>query len=363
MTTSQSPVAGQVSAQRPGPEAIRAAVAAHPERRERDLARDLGVSEAELVAAFCGEGVIRLTPSLSGICNGMKAVGEVMALTRNESAVHEKIGPFEKFVDGSRAAMMLGSAIDTRMFPSHWVHAFAVEKPGESGPRRSIQVFDAHGDAVHKIHLRATSDVATFEALVKDLTHADQSAGLGVVPVAALRPERPALDTSKAAELRRRWSAMTDTHQFFGLLRDMDLHRLNAFELVGEEWAWKVDGDAVRAMMRLAADNDIPIMCFVGSRGCIQIHSGPVSQIKEMGPWINVLDPTFHLHLRLDHIAEVWAVRKNADNGHVTSLEAFDADGQQIIQFFGLRKEGREERSDWRDLIEHLPRVGQLAVA
>ena len=78
MTTNQSPVSGHVSAQRPGPEAIRAAVAAHPERRERDLARDLGVSEAELVAAFCGEGVIRLTPSLSGICSGMKAVGEVM---------------------------------------------------------------------------------------------------------------------------------------------------------------------------------------------------------------------------------------------------------------------------------------------
>ncbi|NBN62159.1 hemin-degrading factor [Microvirga tunisiensis] len=355
MTTTTSP--------RPGAEAIRAAVAAHPERRERDLARDLGVTEAELVAAFCGAGVTRLTPSLSTICNGMKTVGEVMALTRNESAVHEKIGPFEKFVDGSRAAMMLGSAIDTRMFPSHWVHAFAVEKPGDSGPRRSIQVFDAHGDAVHKIHLRPASDVAAYEAVVASLRHPDQSAGLGVEPVAALRPERPALETAKETELRRRWSAMTDPHQFFGLLRDLELHRLNALELAGDDWAWKVDGDAVRAMMRLAADNDIPIMCFVGNRGCIQIHSGPVSQIKEMGPWINVLDPTFHLHLRLDHIAEVWAVRKNADQGHVTSLEAYDADGQQIIQFFGLRKEGRGERADWRELVEHLPRVAQRAVA
>ena len=44
-------------------------------------------------------------------------------------------------------------------------------------------------------------------------------------------------------------------------------------------------------------------MCFVGNRGCIQIHSGPIQDIKPMGPWINIFDETFHLHLRLDHVA------------------------------------------------------------
>ena len=97
-------------------------------------------------------------------------------------------------------------------------------------------------------------------------------------------------------------------------------------------------------------------MCFVGNRGCIQIHSGPVKEIRPMGPWLNVMDETFHLHLRLDHIREVWAVRKPASEGHVTSLEAYDAAGRLIIQFFGKRNEGAFERDDWRGLVETLPR-------
>ena len=69
------------------------------------------------------------------------------------------------------------------------------------------------------------------------------------------------------------------------------------------------------------------------------------------------MDPTFHLHLRTDYIHDVWAVRKPADVGHVTSIEAYDSDGQQIIQFFGVRSEGNAERSDWRVLAEKLPKL------
>jgi putative hemin transport protein len=43
-------------------------------------------------------------------------------------------------------------------------------------------------------------------------------------------------------------------------------------------------------------------MVFVGSPGCIQIHSGPVKNIKVMNEWLNVLDPDFNLHVREDLI-------------------------------------------------------------
>jgi putative hemin transport protein len=116
-------------------------------------------------------------------------------------------------------------------------------------------------------------------------------------------------------------------------------------------------------MFHKAAERPVPIMCFVGNRGCIQIHSGPVSSIKPMGPWINVLDETFHLHLRTDHIAEAWAVRKPTKDGHVTSVEVFDAKGSMIIQFFGKRHEGQGERDDWRLLAETLPRLSHPTAA
>uniref|UniRef100_UPI003BAD9B22 hemin-degrading factor n=1 Tax=Stappia sp. TaxID=1870903 RepID=UPI003BAD9B22 len=330
----------------------------NPKMRERDLANTLEVSEADLVAAECGLGARRIEVRFDEIFKGLADVGEVLALTRNESAVHEKPGVYDRFIPGKGAAMMLGAQIDTRMFPAVWKHGFAVEKTAEDGSvKKSLQFFDKHGDAVHKIHTREATDMAAWDALVESLVADDQAPVLSPAAVPAEKTERTPADPSKAPELRERWQAMTDTHQFHGMLRELELHRLDALAMTGEERAWKLQSDAVVTMLHKAAETAVPIMCFVGSRGCIQIHTGPVSRIAAMGPWINIMDPGFHLHLRTDHIVEVWAVRKPCDAGHVTSIEAYDADGTLVIQFFGERKEGLDELPEWRTLVEELPRT------
>lgn len=55
--------------------------------------------------------------------------------------------------------------------------------------------------------------------------------------------------------------------------------------------------------------------------------------------------------LREDAIADVWLVKKPTDYGIVTSLEAFDTDGNLIVQFFGKRKPHIPEREDWRRVV------------
>jgi len=325
--------------------------------RERDLARILGITEADLVASFCGSSVTRIEPRFADLFPGLRGAGNVMALTRNESAVHEKIGRFEKFISGTHAALMLGTDIDTRMFPKNWVHGFAVEKLVEGTKRRSLQFFDANGEAVQKIHTRPDTDMEAWTALVAKLIHFDQSPGLSHKPDPAPAMPRTLPDPSLAETLNQRWKALTDPHQFHGLLKDLELHRLSAFELAGADLAWRLDPGSVAALIRHAASDELPIMCFVGNRGCIQIHSGPVTRVLDKGPWINVLDPGFHLHLRTDQISDVWAVRKPADVEHVTSVEAYDAAGNLIIQFFGVRQEGQTERTDWRELVDRLPRI------
>ena len=86
----------------------------------------------------------------------------------------------------------------------------------------------------------------------------------------------------------------------------------------------------------------------------IQIHTGPVHKVAVMGPWLNVLDPSFNLHLREDHIASAWVVRKPTSDGLVTSLELFDAQGDTIAMLFGERKPGRTELCAWRAIIDSL---------
>lgn len=340
---------------------IRAARKDNPKLRERDLATNLGISELELLAAHCGDGVARLEPRIGDILLGLDAVGEVMALTRNDSAVHEKIGPYDKLSVGEHSILALGEQIDLRIFPGVWLHAFAVEKHDEDGSvRRSLQFFDAQGDAVHKVHLRPVSNLDAYRKLVEAHLSADQSAEVEVRP---LKAEEAVTSSATVDELREQWSKLTDVHQFFGMLRALKLSRREAMHMVGDDYAWRLDPAAVTAMMHGAAEAAMPIMCFVGNRGCIQIHSGPIASIKPMGPWINVLDETFHLHLRTDHIREVWGVRKPTKDGHVTSLEAYDADGKMIIQFFGKRHEGQGERDDWRGLVEGLPRTASQNAA
>ncbi|MCV0397987.1 MAG: hemin-degrading factor [Rhizobiaceae bacterium] len=341
---------------KPTPQAIRQARIDNPKLRERDLAVQLGITEADYAAAHVGESVTRIEPRVEELLPRLEALGEVMALTRNDSAVHEKIGVYDKIVVDKHSAMALGAQIDLRIFPKVWRHGFAVEKRGEDGEiRRSLQFFDKSGDAVHKIHLRAASDLKAYDALVADFTAADQSQVVSTEPrpSEAANDDRPAVDDDR---LRARWSAMTDTHQFVGILKDLGITRHEAVTAIGKDFARELAPGAVPAMMARAVETELPIMVLVGSRGCIQIHSGPIVNVKPMGPWLNVMDPTFHLHLRTDHIAQAWAVRKPTKDGHVTSIEAYDTNGSMIIQFFGKRMEGFAERPVWREIVESLPK-------
>ena len=341
---------------RPTPSDIRAYRAANPKMRERDIAAQLGISEAALVAAECGLTSIRIDGGANRFLERAAELGEVMALTRNESAVHEKIGVFENITPGKHASIVLGENIDLRIFPGAWAHGFAVTKTDGDDVRRSLQFFDKQGTAVHKVHLRPASNLDAYHSIVEAFRLEDQSQDF--IPETKVESiadgETAPVDV---ATLRDEWSKMTDTHQFHGLLRKLKVGRREALQSVGEDYAWKLQPEAVEEMLRASARIEVPIMCFVGNHGIIQIHSGPVANIQTMGPWLNIMDPTLHLHLRSDHLAEIWAVRKPTADGHVTSLEALDAKGDMVIQFFGKRKEGFAEREEWRSVMENLARL------
>lgn len=67
---------------------------AEPKLRIRDAAARLGVCEADLRATECGRTTTRLVDDRQGILRRAPLLGEVMALTRDEHAVHEKIGEY-----------------------------------------------------------------------------------------------------------------------------------------------------------------------------------------------------------------------------------------------------------------------------
>lgn len=322
--------------------------------RTREAAERLGVSEGELVASLVGERATLLRTEGAAIVKDVPALGPVMALTRNGHCVHEKIGPYLDVSLHGAHGLVLGELIDLRLFPSRWHHTLAVVDDTPEGPRRSLQIFDADGTAIHKIYQKPQTDVAAFDRLIERWRAQDQSSVLDVHPAEAPAGDRA--DTEIDVErLRSEWAALEDTHEFFGMLRGLAVGRLQALRLAGSAFARAVAPESLATVLEVVRDNVTPIMVFVGNPGCIQIHSGPVVNLKRLGPWFNVLDPTFNLHLREDAISSAWVVRKPTRDGDVTSLELFDTDGFCFAQLFGLRKPGRPELESWRAVLQAIP--------
>jgi len=323
-----------------------ALAASQPGLRARNLAQALGVSEAEWVAAGCG-GVkaTALHGTPQEIFRELGTLGEVMALTRNDWCVHERHGKYEDIQADGPVGLVLGPDIDLRVFFTAWKSAWAVEQDG----RQSLQFFDGAGVAVHKVYRTDGTDAAAWDALVA------RFAGESQWPVAeAYAPSADAAQVEDTSAWREAWLGMKDTHEFFPLLRKFKVSRLAALTAAGEDLAQPVPADAVERILQSASESGLRIMCFVGNRGMIQIHSGPVQSLRRTGPWFNVLDPKFNLHLDTTAIASAWVVNKPTTDGWVTSLEVYASTGDLIVQFFGERKPGQREIPEWRDLMVSL---------
>ncbi|MBD9680102.1 hemin-degrading factor [Pseudomonas sp. PDM18] len=327
-----------------------------PRLRVRDAAQHLAVSEAELTASRLGVDAVRLRTDWAELLPALGALGQIMALTRNEHCVHERKGPYRDVTVSANGQMglVVSPDIDLRLFLAGWASAFAISEETAHGTLRSIQIFDRQGTAVHKVFLTEQSDLAAWDPLVRSFTAAKQSAELDLT---APEPKAAPLADGEidVAALREGWSALKDTHHFFALLKKHKVQRTQALRLAGREWAETLAVTELPRLLEAAGASQLPIMIFVGNAHCIQIHTGTVENLKWMDDWFNVLDPLFNLHLKTPGVVELWRVRKPSSDGVVTSWEAFDANGELVLQVFGARKPGVPELQSWRELAESFP--------
>jgi len=333
--------------------------------RAKDAAEALGLSEGAVVQAHAGVHeqplqAVALRSRWLDILQALEVCGPVMALTRNETAVHEKDGIYRNLSQQGPVGLCVNPDIDLRLFFQHWHAGYAVTEPGRgSAALLSLQFYDAAGVAVHKVYARPATDMQAWHALVARF--ADAPAHFAFTPRAP-RAALPADASIDAAGLRQAWAAMQDTHEFFGLLQKWGCERQQSFRLTQGAFCEPLATGVVTELLERAAQAATPIMVFVGSKGCIQIHSGAVHHIQPLDSgggvqWINVLDAGFNLHLRTDRVRSAWLVRKPTSDGVVTSVEVFDDSGEVVAMFFGVRKPGQAELPAWRELAETLERL------
>ena len=328
-------------------------LAKEPKLRIRNAAERLGVSEADLlVLQLGGEHITLLSGDFKRLLTEVEALGTVMALTRNDAMVHEKIGQYKDLSIHGNMGLALG-VIDLRLFFSRFVHGFYVQEKQEQGIRRSLQFFNAQGEAVHKIYAKEGTDIHEFEELVKRYRAAQQHV-IKIEPVTEAEDLLSAPDDLDITALRQGWDELKDVHHFQTLLKRHKLARVPAYQAIGADYALPLDPLAFEQALEKAAERQQSIMIFVGSDGVIQIHTGVINKLLRTGPWFNILDPEFNLHANTDMIRHLWLVRKPTSDGIITSLEAFDNQGKQLVLLFGERENGQPEMAGWRELVQEL---------
>ena len=170
---------------------------------------------------------------------------------------------------------------------------------------RSLQFFDAGGNAVHKLYVKSDAGVPVFDKLVADFRNSSQSPELKVAAAPVKAKEKPdsAIDVK---EFQLAWNEINDVHQFNRLLTEFGVSREQAMRLAPPGAAERITPQAVRNLLEGVAKNQIKFMTFLGNGSTIQIYSGTINKVMEAGGYFNVLDPEFNLHLRDSAFVSGW---------------------------------------------------------
>ena len=217
----------------------------NPGKYARDIAGLMNISEAELTFARVGHDAWRLRGEIREILGALEAVGETKCICRNNYAVHEQVGSFtNQHLNGHAGLVLNPRALDLRLFLNQWASAFHISEATARGERQSIQFFDHQGDALLKVYATDNTDVSAWGDVLTRFIIADNPS------LALKKPDMPAhAENAQAALVDNEWRAMTDVHQFFSLLKRHNLSRQQAFRLVGDDLACRVENSALAQLL------------------------------------------------------------------------------------------------------------------
>ncbi len=324
-------------------------------------AQALGISEFELLLAspysqYMGTACQEVLASFN-------AFGKLESITRNDYAVHEKSGSYNNLKISERMGLMVNvGGLDLRYFIKKWKHMLAIED--NSNPERviySIQFFDGQGNAVNKVYLKDIDKLDDWRALIAEQVNklVIDTLETDTLELEVIEPledwQLKELNAEDKQSLHSQWQAMTDIHQFFGILSGLDIDRASSYQQAPEGMTFALKPTALQPLLERVRDDACPVLTFVGNTGVVQIQTGTMQTIKRMGDWLNVLDKShndFTLHLKDSAVAQLWCVKRPTEDGIVTCIEAFDNKGRTIVTFFGKRQEGEKELDSWRAITD-----------
>lgn len=324
-----------------------------------DWAALLESSEGDLQACRVGREKVFPLKDIIAVLKALPSLGRVLAITRNQGVVNEYKGIYPEPKLGEAGPQAAGifldiGGLDLRIFMGHWHWACAIEDETPKGKRLSLQFFDKHGVAVHKVFSLEETNLTAWQALLDEQAVAAEDSVLPKFVTAEIEDHSA---PSSAKQVAEEWRQMKDVHQFFSLIRRHRITRFAAVQAVPDDLSREVSIDAFQQLVDATAVQKMEIMIFVGSRGCVQIYTGKTQGIKPMRGWLNIFEENFTLHANPETFAYAYVTRKPQSGGWVSSLEVFDKQGSLLIQMYARREENGPEQIAWTELLANLPNL------
>ncbi|MBO1927059.1 hypothetical protein J3998_05665 [Thiomicrorhabdus sp. 6S2-11] len=315
--------------------------------RAREAAKTLGISEAEYVAlSYPSQAQPLDIDRLQDLLIAVQNLGEVMALTRNDSMVFEHHGSYYNPRFRHNHMILENPPIDIRLRLNDVSWGFSVNE----NERLSLQFFDTEGRAIHKIYLTEKSDHHAYHYLIQ------KYCTKFVMPSPKSSDHKGELKAQPSEqewlEFKKRWEQMTNSHQLNPLLKSYGISRPQAYQQLVDV-ATQINPDSVKFTLEQLALLQVPVLIFAPNGVCTQIHNGTIDKLMETGPWLNVLDKTFHMHLNLPSVSQAWKVYKPSDQEIIESIEWFDHANQPIAMLY-LHPKARKDptmTAKWQGLL------------
>lgn len=343
-------------------------------KRARNAAQIMGISE--LLYVLLGD-LVRIKfiakrdfKALLNAISGLYA----MVLTRNDTVVleHSGILNLEEYESG-----LIGWRADewqTEFELSCWDYAIWIE--GEARP--TIQFYDAAGDAIHKIFAVKETDVSAFTRIIEPFLqdpydwareagvgatflNADRDTGIEHWFFTKLKNQITGQEGTTNCQMIDKeallldWRLLAHRNNIGPLFKQYKISRPRGYALLSEG-VFQLEYALLQHLFTSVKEQQLGVKITVTNAGALQTHRGGLNKMVTVGPWFNVLDPKFNMHLMESEIATVWLLTKGFDDDYLAHIECFDQHERLVLSLAPCQPHSNETKSgiDWWAIVNNL---------
>jgi len=302
----------------------------------------------EQLNTLTGPMALPLQNDWQALLRQISSLSTVSVITRNPHASIEQKIDFKALTFKQGQAFLNSKDLTLRLCFSEWQSGFAISEATSQGISHGFRFYDQQGNETHQINLTSESNFAAYEAI--KVTFADHNNPLTNInkPVEITRPS----NIQDRQELCQRWLKLQNPLELDKTIQQLELKRLQAFQLAGADFAYQVDLGEIVSLLHVANDADLHLCLGVRNLGALQIHSGHIEVIQETDEGHLLRNNHFKMRLNLNKAHSAWVVRTPHPKGETIAIELYGSSEQHIALLYADPEQPKAHH--WQQLMAHL---------